>query len=70
MSSGRAEIAVHARRRGERPCSVAAGAREAAEWREPGGWRDERGMGVRLALLDGCRGSTRKEGFCKEERFG
>lgn len=70
MSPGRAEIAVHACRRGERPCSVAAGAREAAEWGEPGGWRDERDVGVWFALLEGCSGGSREDGFGKEERLG
>lgn len=70
MSPGRAEIAVHARRRGERPRSVAA--RVATEQGVVSGWRDERAVAVavRLALLEGCGGRAREDGFGKEERLG
>lgn len=67
MSPRCAEIAVHARRRGEGPCSVAAGAREAAGWGESSGRRDERG--VWLTLLEDC-GGAREEGSGEEKRLG
>lgn len=78
VSPERAGIGVYPCGRGERPCSVAAGARvqwvwlwiwEPAQRGERGRWGGDQGGREWSALLEDCGGRACEEGFGEEERL-